>query len=100
MVERMRELGAEMPDQKTTRGEASAEGVEIKFFPRASVGLVPYVELPLVEHAGFFWGRLPLWQVIQGPTANAELSLESVGMHLESYGYVHTQLKQSQIPLR
>jgi hypothetical protein len=98
--EQMRELGVEMPDMRTAWGEANAEGVDIKF--RASpIGLVPYVELPLRERAGVFAGRLPLWHVVQGPTPNPELSLESVEMYLESRGYgFHTELTASHIPLR
>jgi hypothetical protein len=98
--ERMRELGVEMPNVRTAWGEANAEGIEIKF-RRSPVGLVPYMELPLRDRAGVFAGRLPLWQVVQGPTMNPELSIESVGMYLESCGYgFHTELKPSQIPLR
>jgi hypothetical protein len=98
--ERMRELGVETPDMRTAWGEANAEGVDIKF-RTAPIGLVPYVELPLRERAGVFTGRLPLWHVVQGPTPNPELSLESVGMYLESRGYgFHTEVKPSRIPLR
>jgi len=98
--ERMRALGVEMPDVRTAWGEANAEGIEI-MFRRSPAGLVPYVELPLRERAGVFIGRLPLWQVVQGPTTNPELSLESAGMYLESRGYgFHTEVKLSHIPLR
>ena len=98
--ERMRELGVEMPETSTAWREADAEGIEIRF--RASpLGLVPYVELPLLDRAGVFTGRLPLWQVVQGPTANPDLSLESLAMYLDSRGYgFHTQVKASGIPLR
>jgi hypothetical protein len=98
--ERMAQLGVEMPDTRTAWGEANAEGIDIRF--RISpVGLVPYVELPLRERAGVFTGRLPLWQVIQGPTLNPELSLESLQMYLESQGYgFHTEVRPSQVPLR
>ena len=98
--ERMRELGVELPDTGTAWGEANAEGIDIQF-RRSPVGLVPYVELPLADTAGVFTGRLPLWQVLQGPTSNPELSLESLRMYLESRGYgFHTEVRPSLIPLR
>lgn len=98
--ERMRGMGVEIPDVRTAWGEARAEGIDIGFRP-SSVGLVPYVALPLRDRAGVFTGRLPLWQVIQGPTANPELALESLRMYLESGGYgFHTEVRPSQIPLR
>jgi len=98
--ERMGELGVEIPDMHTAWGEANAEGIDIRF-RMSPAGLVPYVELPLRERAGVFTGRLPLWQVIQGPTSNPELSLESLQMYLESRGYgFHTEVRSSHIPLR
>jgi len=99
--ERMRKHGIEMPEVQTAWGVANAEGIEIKFRP-SGLGLVPYVELPLKARAGVFTERLPLEQVMQGPTPTPELSLESLGMYLQSRGYpwTHTQVKPSRIPLR
>ncbi len=78
----------------------SAEGVEI-CFRRAKTGLVPYVKIPLQDFAGVFTGRLPLWEVIQGPHPDPDLSLESLKLYLRSVGYgAHTQIQQSQVPLR
>jgi hypothetical protein len=77
--QRMHELGVEMPEVQTAWGEANAEGIDMKF-RMSSIGLIPYVELPLLERAGVFTGRLPLWQVVQGPSPTPELSLESLGM--------------------
>jgi hypothetical protein len=99
-AEQMRELGGEMPEVPRNWGGANAEGIEIKF-RRSPVGLVPYVELPLRDPSGVFTGRLPLSEVIHGPTSNAELHLESVATYLESRGYgIHTDVKVSEIPLR
>ena len=85
---------------RATWGPTAAEGIEIKF-RTSPIGLIPYVELPLRERAGVFAGRLPLWHVVQGPTPNPELSLESMGMYLQSSGYgFHTELTSSGIPLR
>jgi len=96
----MRQLGHEMPDYSTAWSQANAEGIDIKFRSSA-LGLIPYVELPLLDSAGVFNGRLPLWQVVQGPTMQPDLALESLGMYLESKGYgFHTEVKLSGIPLR
>lgn len=104
--ERMRELGVDMPnslttpEEPTTWAQARAEGIDIKFRP-TSIGLVPYVELALRDRAGIFTGRLPLWEVTQGPTADPELSLESLRMYLDSQGFgFHTRTAASGIPLR
>lgn len=98
--ERMRELGVEIPHTPDFGNASQAEGVDIQF-RESTVGLVPYIELPLTDRAGVFTGRLPLWEVVQGPTAEPELSIESLGMYLESRGYgSHTELRPSGIPLR
>jgi len=98
--ERMLAIGVDMPDVSTAWGEANAEGVEIRF-RTSSMGLVPYVDLPIVHTADVFTGRLPLRQVIQGPTPNPDLSLESLRMYLEAHGYgFHTDVRASGIPLR
>lgn len=98
--QRMKEMGVDMPDYPTYRNTANAEGIEIGFRTSA-MGLVPYVELPLIERAGVFSGRLPLWQVVQGPTAHPDLSMQSLHMFLESRGYgFHTEVRLSGIPLR
>jgi len=97
---RMSELGVDMPERSTAWATANAEGIDIKF-RRSALGLVPYVELPLRDSAGVFAGRLPLWQVVQGPTSQPELAMESLRMFLESKGYgFHTQVTASGIPLR
>jgi len=98
--ERMRQVAVDTSGQPTVWRQANAEGIDIQF-RASSIGLVPYVELPLIERAGVFTGRLPLWHVIQGPTVNPEVSLESLAMYLESRGYgFHTAVEPSRIPLR
>jgi hypothetical protein len=98
--QRMQEMGLDMPEHSTAWAQANAEGIEIKF-RRSALGLVPYVELPLLDRAGVFTGLLPLWEVVQGPTSQPELSAQSLGMFLESRGYgFHTKIKLSGIPLR
>jgi hypothetical protein len=77
-----------------------AEGVEIRFRP-STLGLVPYVNLPLRDSKGILAGRLPLRRVRQGPTANPALALESLRMFLDSNGFgLSTDVSHSTIPLR
>jgi hypothetical protein len=76
-----------------------AEGVKI-CFRKSPVGLVPYIELPLKDAAGIFTGRLPLWEVVQGPSPYPDLSLESLRLFLRSKGYSQTEVEISQVPLR
>jgi hypothetical protein len=77
-----------------------AEGVEINFRP-STLGLVPYVNLPIRNSNGPFAGRLPLRRVTQGPAANPALALESLRMFLDSNGFgFPTDVTHSAIPLR
>lgn len=101
MSEELRQLGhSPRPDVSEWNPYPNAEGVDIKF-RRVPSGLVPYVEIPLREHAGVFHERLPLWQVVQGPTENPELAFEAASLYLESVDYgFHTEIRPSRIPLR
>jgi hypothetical protein len=54
-----RELGIAEAATVPPRIQRDAEGIEIAF-RQSSIGLVPYVELPLIDPAGVFTGRLPL----------------------------------------
>jgi hypothetical protein len=98
--QRMQELGIDAPEHPRAWVDMNAEGIEIKF-RRSALGLVPYVELLLRDRAGIFYERLPLWEVVQGPTPLPDLSVESLGMFLESQGYAsYTKIKVSGVPLR
>jgi len=98
--ERMRQLGVDMPEHQLVPGPEHAEGIDIQFRPSA-LGLVPYVELGVRDTAGVFTGRLPLWEVVQGPTRHPEVSLASLSMYLDSEGYgFHTKVSSTGIPLR
>jgi Protein of unknown function (DUF2971) len=102
--EQARKVGFEIPDRHPPpRRQRDAEGVEIKFreSPRG-LGLVPYVEFPLKDKGGAFTGRLPLCEIVQGPSAHPDLALESLRMYLESIGYRFplTEVRTSRIPLR
>ncbi|RYP84613.1 DUF2971 domain-containing protein [Nocardioides guangzhouensis] len=100
--EQMQRLGMNMPPRPPASffPQSDAEGLNL-LFRKSALGLVPYVELPLQDQAGVFHGRLPLWEVRQGPTLNPGLAMESLSMFLESHGYgMHTDLSVSEIPLR
>lgn len=98
--DRMAALGMDMPRLPHRSLPRDAEGVEI-YFRHSNVGLVPYVELPLIERAGVFSGRLPLSEVAQGRTRHPELSMDSLKLFLEAHGYgMHTDVQVSGIPLR
>jgi hypothetical protein len=93
-------FGIQMPEHVTTVAQAEAEGTPPNFRP-SPIGLVPYVELRLKDRAGVFVGRLPLWEVVQGPTPTSELSRGSLETYLESCGYgPHAHVTASRIPLR
>jgi hypothetical protein len=100
MREQMRAVGVEAALGPPVARHRNAEGINIQF--RASPrGLVPYVELPLIQQAGVFHGRLPLYEVIQGPTPHPDLAMISLEMYLDGRGYgVHTKLRKTDIPLR
>lgn len=100
MRERFAQFGVKIPPPPV-RPLSNSEGIEIKFRP-SSFGFIPYVLIGLKPRAGVFMGRLPLKKVIQGPTAAPSLSLSSLVMYLEAqgYGFPHTEISQSEIPLR
>ncbi|WP_157998933.1 DUF2971 domain-containing protein [Citricoccus sp. CH26A] len=92
--------GSETPEPATDGSGAPNDIVDVRF-RQSSLGLVPYVEIPLLDTEGNFDGRLPLWQVIQGPTSHPELALDSLRMYLNSCGYGEpTEVLPSDIPLR
>lgn len=65
-------------------------------------GFVPYVGLALPDAAGVFTGRLPIQEVVVGPTAHPELASLAVTKLLERYDYRWpiTSVRLSEIPLR
>lgn len=103
--EQMREAGVdrdlpEWPEFPPASFSRRAEGLEVKFRP-SSFGVVPYIDIPLKDRAGIFTGRLPLWEVIHGPTTHPELALQSLILYLDAHDYgFHTEVTPSQIPLR
>jgi len=77
-----------------------AEGVPIHF-RLGPFGFVPYIKLALRGGPGLFTGKLPLPNVIHGPSEHPQLSMKSLELFLQSVGYgFHTQLTASTIPLR
>jgi len=88
-------------------GQEPSEGQEVKsqptpeiMFRPTSLGLVPYVELPLRAVGGPFKGKLPLYDIKQGPVPNRELSLQSLHLYLKYQGFHVTNITASEIPLR
>jgi Protein of unknown function (DUF2971) len=66
-----------------------------------ATGFVPYVELAL-PGAGPFTGKLPIKEVVVGPTAHPELAEQAVGKLLKRHDYdsFWTTVRRSSIPLR
>jgi hypothetical protein len=64
--------------------------------------LVPYFSLrELFEVAGFAGGvKLPILNILVGPSANKSLNVESIKMMLETNGYYGVGVKASPIPFR
>lgn len=84
-------------DDSSTSDEASPRP-EVNLRPSA-LGLTPFVILnsadPLTP-----WSALPIDEIVQGPTANAELALHSLELLLRSTGCEHVRLSRSAVPLR
>ena len=97
---RWKAQGIVVPPTPLFATSKSAEGLSIAFRDSA-FGFVPYVNLDITGTAGVFTGRLPLWEVVHGPTAHPDLALASLKLYLEgnSYGF-HTEVALSGIPLR
>ncbi|HTX07450.1 MAG TPA: hypothetical protein VME22_02500 [Solirubrobacteraceae bacterium] len=76
-----------------------AERLDIRFRPTAD-GLVPYVEIPVLDRAGVFANRLPLAHVVQGRTSHPKLSAHALELYLDTRGYgsPHTTVQPSAIP--
>jgi hypothetical protein len=71
-------------------------------FRSSTIGLVPYVTLPLPATDGPYKGRLPVMEVYYGPTEHPDLASRALSLLLEKHGYVppHTQVNGSRAPLR
>jgi hypothetical protein len=80
--------------------QRNVQGLDVRF-RESPLGLTPYVELPLLDSAGVFARKLPLWEVTHGPTDDVGLRLEALAMFLEAEGYgFHTKVSASHAPLR
>jgi Protein of unknown function (DUF2971) len=99
LLKQIAAVGGEMPYFAPPR-RVVAEGIQI-CFREGGIGLIPFVDLPLRDRGGVFHGVLPLWEVLQGPSPNPNLTLDALRMLLDSRGYVfHTKLGVSAVPLR
>ena len=65
-----------------------------------TMGLVPHLPLRLAHTAGVYLNRLPLAEVVQGPTAEPALALEALRGFLLDVNHVTTQARRSEMPLR
>jgi hypothetical protein len=63
------------------------------------MGLIPHLPLKLTHRAGIYCNRLPLPEVVQGPTAEPELALQALNSFLGDLGY-NTSTRKSKMPLR
>jgi hypothetical protein len=71
----------------------------VKFRPSANF-LVPYVEVDISAQAGGGANKLPLAEVIVGPTGNPDLSVASMKMFLRKNDFAFTEVGVSGVPLR
>jgi hypothetical protein len=74
---------------------------ELHFRAQGSL-LIPYVELDLSPSAGHQTGKIPISEVIYGPTLNPPLTQKSLRLLLDKHGYpwTHTTIWPSEIPFR
>ena len=77
----------------------SDEADPLRFRPVGSL-LVPYVELDPTPQAGVNTGRVPLGDLVCGPTAHPELVVRAADMLLRHQGIAFAQVRPSAIPLR
>jgi hypothetical protein len=98
--ERLRGEGLDVDMPGILPSDHHEERGRIKF-RRSSFGFIPYIEIPLRARAGIYHGRLPLPEVIHGPTAHPEVALPTLRMYLHAHAYgFHTNAQPSEIPLR
>jgi hypothetical protein len=69
-------------------------------FRRSGGLLVPFVELDVCAPDGDMAGRLPVTNVVMGPTVSNDLAETSLRMFLTCRGYASTGIRRSVVPLR
>ncbi|WP_208741541.1 hypothetical protein, partial [Arthrobacter agilis] len=76
--------------------------VSLLNFRPSKLGLIPYVAIDLTKTTGVHAGRLPLTEVVLGPSSNPNLALDSLMLYMEARGYDEdkTSIQTSGIPLR
>ncbi|HKV87701.1 MAG TPA: DUF2971 domain-containing protein [Candidatus Dormibacteraeota bacterium] len=81
--------------------ERDVPTTELHFRAHGSL-LIPYVKLDLSPSAGHQTGKIPISEVIYGPTMNPPLTEKSLRLLLDKHGYpwTHTTIWPSEIPLR
>jgi hypothetical protein len=81
--------------------ERDVPTTELQFRAQGSL-LIPYVKLDLSPSAGHQTGKIPISEVIYGPTMNPPLTEKSLRLLLDKHGYpwTFTSIWPSEIPLR
>jgi hypothetical protein len=74
---------------------------ELHFRAQGSL-LIPYVKLDLSPSAGHQTGKIPISEVIYGPTLNPPVTQTSLRLLLDKHGYpwTNTTIWPSEIPFR
>ncbi len=74
--------------------DGELEGVQL----RAGGGVaVPYINLEMGTDPE---GRLPIREIVQGPSVDTDTALRSLGLLLASNGYSDVDITVSSVPLR
>lgn len=97
-INTMKQPGVEVPSF-SDRPPGNAEGIDINF-RESQLGFIPYIKVNLKSPSS--QERLPLQEVVQGPTSDPKLSLDSLRMFLESrhFKWPMIEVNPSEIPLR
>jgi hypothetical protein len=62
--------------------------------------ILPYVDLDLSSPLGLFAGRLPILEVVHGPTLNPSLTEMALRLLLDKHNYSFVDVGGSSVPLR
>jgi hypothetical protein len=71
----------------------------VKFRP-SRAGLIPYVEMEFSPSAGQMTAKIPITEIVCGPTAYPYPAQKALSLYLRNIGYSHVEVRASQIPLR
>lgn len=84
---------------QTNSGAREAVLKDLQF--RASAGIaIPYLPIALTNVSFEDGGRLPITQIVYGPTIDSQRAKHSLRDLLDKYGYFSASVESSQVPLR